>query len=81
MMAVYKFLGTQVALSSANTVGDKPLARVYCSSSGVLTLAYANGTAYANVTLATGEAIIVEKGPTDTLAGTSMVAVPIAYRN
>jgi hypothetical protein len=80
-MAVYKFLGTQIAIGTANTVSNKPLARVYCSSSGVLTLAYANATVYANVTLATGESIIVEKGPTDTLTGANMVAVPIAYRN
>lgn len=80
-MSVYKFLGTQVSLSSANNVGSKPLVRVFCSSSGVLTAAYANGTVYANTTLATGEAVIVEKQPTDTLQGSNMLATPIAYRN
>ena len=80
MAVVYKFKGLQISISSANTVGNSNLARVYCSSSGVLTIANTTST-YANVTLATGESIIVEKATTDTLAGTSMVAVPIAYRN
>lgn len=80
-MAVYKFLGTQISIASANNVGGYPLARVYCSSSGVLTIAFANGTTYANATLATGEALIVEKAYTDTLQGANMTAVPVAYRN
>lgn len=80
-MSVYKFLGTQVSISTANTVGNSPLVRVFCSSSNVLTLAYANGTTYANTTLATGESIVVEKATTDTVAGSSMLAAPIAYRN
>lgn len=80
-MAVYKFLGTQISISSANTVGNSPLLRVFCSSSSTLTLAYANGTTYANATLATGESMIVAKAPTDTVAGSNMVAAPIAYRN
>lgn len=80
-MAVYKFLGPQISISSANNISGLPLARVYAASGGTLTVAYANGTAYANATLATGESIIVEKGATDTLAGTGLVAVPIAYRN
>ena len=80
-MAVYKFTGTQISISSANSVGSSPLIRVFCSSSGVLTLAYANGTTYANATLATGESMIVAKSPTDTVAGSNMLAAPIAYRN
>ena len=80
-MSVYKFLSTQSTISTASNVGSKPLVRIFCSSSSVLTLAYANGTTYANTTLGTGEAIIVEKMPTDTVQGSNMVAVPIAYRN
>jgi hypothetical protein len=80
-MAIYKFLGPQITISSANNISGYPLARVFCSSTAVLTLAYSNGTAYANATLATGEVIIVEKGYTDTLQGSNMTAVPVAYRN
>ncbi|CAB5221135.1 hypothetical protein UFOVP245_79 [uncultured Caudovirales phage] len=80
MSAVVKLTGIQVSIGSANTVANCNLARVYCSSSGVLTLANTTAT-YANVTLATGESMVIEKAPTDTLAGSGMVAVPVAYRN
>jgi len=83
MSTVYKFLGTQVALSSANNVNSSGLIRVINNSAtaGVLTVAYANGTTYANTTLGPNESIIVEKGKTDTLAGSSMLGTPVAYRN
>jgi len=83
MSTVYKFLGTQVALSSANNVGGSGLVRVINNNSavGVLTVAYANGTTYANTTLAAYETMIVEKGKTDSLAGTNLLATPVAYRN
>ena len=80
MSAVYKLLGLQVSIASANTVASTNLARVYCSASGVLTVANTTAT-YANVTLATGESMVIEKATTDTLTGASMVAVPVAYRN
>ena len=80
MPSVIKLLGVQVSIASANTVANTNLARVYCSAAGVLTVANTTAT-YANVTLATGESMVIEKATTDTLAGTSMVAVPVAYRN
>lgn len=80
MPAVYKFKGVQLAITSANTVASSNLVRVFCPSTGVLTIANTTGT-YANVTLATGESIIIEKAVTDTVAGSGMVAAPIAYRN
>lgn len=80
-MSIYKFLGTQISISSANNMGGLPLSRVYATSNGILTVAYANGTTYANASLTAGESIIVEKAATDTLAGSGLVAVPIAYRN
>lgn len=80
MAAVYKLKGLQISIGSANTVANSNLVRVFCSSSGVLTIANTTAT-YANVTLATNESMVVEKAATDTLAGTSMVAVPVAFRN
>jgi hypothetical protein len=80
-MSVYKLLGNEITISSANNVGSSNLVRVFCSSSAVITFAYANGTSYANTTMATSEVAIFAKGNTDTVAGSNMKATPIAYRN
>ena len=81
MAAVYKFKGTEVAITSANTVGNNVLIRVTNgAAAAVLTLANTTAT-YANVTLVANEVIVVEKAVTDTLAGSGMKAVAVAYRN
>ena len=83
MSTVYKFLGTEVSISSANTVNSSKLVRVINTTNAVAVLAVANSTAtYANTTLAPYEAVIVEKANTaDTVAGSGLRAVQIAYRN
>ena len=50
-------------------------------SAAVMTLAYANGTAYANLTVTNTEFVVIEKQPTDTLTGANMLAVPLAYNH
>lgn len=81
MAAVYKFKGTEVAITSANTVGNNVLIRVTNgAATAVLTVANTTAT-YANVTLTASEVIVVEKATTDTLQGTGMRAVAVAYRN
>lgn len=81
MAAVYKFKGTEVAITSANTVGNNVLIRVTNgAAAAVLTIANTTAT-YANVTLVANEVIVVEKAVTDTLAGSGMKAVAVAYRN
>ena len=81
MAAVYKFKGTEVPITSANTVGGSVLVRV-TNGGSVAVLNVANTTAtYANVTLVASEVIVVEKATTDTVTGSGMRAVPIAYRN
>jgi len=81
-MAVYKFLGTELAISSANTVSSAKVVRVVNTSGSVtvLTVANTSGT-YGNTTIAPNEVIIVEKATTDTVAGANLRAAPIAYRN
>lgn len=81
MAAVYKFKGTEVAITSANTVGNNVLIRVTNgAAAAVLTLANTTAT-YANVTLVANEVLVVEKSTTDTLTGSGMKAVAVAYRN
>jgi hypothetical protein len=82
MSAVYKFLGTEVSLSTANTVGANKLVRVFNSNNSVTILTIANTTAtYANTTLAAYESMTVAKDTTDTLFGVNLRATAVAYRN
>lgn len=79
--AVYKFKGLEVGIGTANTVSNTTLIRITNGgSSAVLTVANTTAT-YANVTLVANEVMIVEKASTDTVAGSGMRAVPVAYRN
>lgn len=80
MAEVLKLKGTELSISSANNVGLASAVRVYNdnAASQVLTVAYANGTTYANCTLATKTWIVVQKQPTDTLQGT-LLATPVAF--
>ena len=81
MTAVNKFKGTEISISSANTVGNNVLIRVTNgAAAAVLTIANTTAT-YANVTLVASEVLVVEKATTDTLAGSGMRAVAVAYRN
>ena len=82
MSAVYKFKGTEISIASANTVGTNTnLVRITNGgSSAVLTIANTTAT-YANVTLVASEVIVVEKATTDTVQGSGMRAVQVAYRN
>jgi hypothetical protein len=81
-MAVYKFLGTELAITTANTVSLAKVVRVVNTSGSVTVLTVANTTStYGNTTIAPNEVIIVEKATTDTVAGANLRAAPIAYRN
>lgn len=82
MTTVIKPKGSEVSIGTANTVGDSVLVRVINTGAAAnLTFAYANGTSYANVTVSNTESVVVEKAPSDTLAGANMRAISIAYRN
>lgn len=77
---ILKVLGTQISISSANTVANSNLVRIInTGAAAVLTLANAGGT-YANITISNTESVVIEKATTDTVAGTNMLAVPVAYR-
>lgn len=82
MSAVYKFLGTEVSLTTANTVGANKLVRVFNANNSLTVLAVANNTTtLANTTLAPYESITVVKEPTDTVFGVNLRATAVAYRN
>ena len=81
-MSVYKLLGQEISISSANTVSLSKIVRVVNTTNTITVLQLTNGSANtANTTLAPNEVLIVEKATTDTVAGASLRAAPIAYRN
>lgn len=76
-----KLKGAEVSIATANTVADASTLRVInTGSAAVLNLAYANGTVYANTTVLGSEAVVISKGPTDTVVGANMKAAPVEYR-
>ena len=82
MSAVYKFIGAEIAISSANTVGQNKLVRVTNVANSLTVLTVANTTAtYANVSMTPYESLTVVKETTDTVAGANLRAVAVAYRN
>ena len=82
MSAVYKIIGQEISVSSANTVSLSKLVRVVNTVNTITVLQLTNGSANtANTTLAPNEVIIIEKATTDTVAGANLRAAPIAYRN
>lgn len=73
--------GAEVSIASANNVAEATTVRVInTGSAAVLNLAYANGVVYANTTVLGSEAVVVSKGPTDTVVGANMKAAPVEYR-
>lgn len=82
MSSVYKFLGQEISITSANTVSLAKVIRVTNTANALSVLQLTDGSANtANTTLAPYEVLIVEKNATDTVAGASLKAAPIAYRN
>ena len=82
MASTMKPIGAERSIGSANNVAESKCARVInTGAAAVLNFAYANGTVYANLTVTNTQFVVVEKQPTDTLAGTNMLATPLAFTN
>ena len=82
MSAVYKFIGAEISISSANTVSLSKLVRITNVANAVTVLQLTDGSANtANTTLVPYEVVTIEKATTDTVAGANLRAAPIAYRN
>jgi|LakMenE18May11ns_1017448.scaffolds.fasta_scaffold9377956_2 hypothetical protein len=81
MVDFVKVKGQEIALTTANTVGNSTVVRVYTPSIALLTFTYANTTVYGTYTLGAGLDEVFIKDPTDTItANTAVRAVSIAYR-
>jgi hypothetical protein len=82
-MMIYKFLGQEISINSANSVANSVLVRVVnpTTSNTVLLVQYSNGTTYASGTVLANSDIVVQKNPTDLLIGSNQLASPVAYKN
>jgi hypothetical protein len=81
---IYKVKGNEIAVTSANSVANATCVRLaLATGSAVVTLAYANGTQYANLTVVSSAGdTLIQKSPTDTIAANVAVqAVAIAFRD
>mgnify|MGYP006269652659 CR=1 FL=1 len=81
MSAVYRLIGTEISIATANTVSNSKLVRIVNTSGSATVLTLTNSGVYANTTVGANEILTIEKAPTDTVAGTNLRATPIAYRN
>ena len=79
---ILKLLGIESGISSATAVSNNVLIRVINTGvAGVANVAYANGTVYGSITISNAQYVVINKAPTDTIAGTAnMLAVPVAFR-
>ncbi len=82
MTGIYKPLANEVSIATANNVWNASLVRVINPGATGAVLAIASGgTQYANITLLGNCEVIIKKSANDTLQGTGMSAVPVAYLN
>lgn len=81
MVDFVKVKGQEIALTTANTIGNTTVVRVFAPATAILTFAYANTTVYGTYTLNAGTDEVFVKEPSDTItANVTVRAVSIAYK-
>lgn len=83
MASTTKFLGTEIALSTANNVGLAKLVRLHNTTAATVLITQKSGsTTVATFTMSIGEIVNIMKPAADTLTAASAIkAVSIAYTN
>jgi hypothetical protein len=78
---IIKPLQEEITFTSANTIYDSRLVRVYAAANSVVTIV-STENANTSFTMHQGTVEILEKLPTDTVAGTtSLRCTPVSYKN
>lgn len=81
---VLKLTGPEISVTTANTVADSVLFRVYTPSGGadaLITIKDSGGTTIGSMTQPAGFVEIMEKRATDTVsANTAVKCTPVAYK-
>jgi hypothetical protein len=79
MAETVKLIGTQLSLTTANTVSTASCVRVYASANAVITVANASGT-IGTCTVPGGTVEYFIKQPTDTIAANvAVLATSVAF--
>ena len=83
MANLIKLLGSEIALSTANTVGSAAVVRINNNSGGAVVITRANtGGTIGTCTMNSNEVGYFEKAPADTIASNVAVrAVSVAFRH
>lgn len=80
MMNIIKGLGTQITLTTANTVSNAACVYIAAINAATITVANSGGT-ISSFTIPASEYIFVQKNPTDTVAANVAVfATSAAFR-
>lgn len=78
---VLKLAGPEVSVTTANTVGDCVLFRVFSPTDALITVRDANTAVIGSMTQPAGFVEIMEKRKTDTVeANTTIKCTPVAYK-
>jgi hypothetical protein len=80
-MIILKPQGTEVSLASNTTVANSTLVRVVNTGAAAPLTFAAGGVTYANLTVSNTQYVVVQKAATDTLQGSNMLGVPVAWKN
>lgn len=77
---ILKPLQEEISFTSANTVYDSKLVRIYAAANTVVTIA-SSVNANTSFTMHQGTTEIIEKLPSDTIAGSATLAcTPLSYK-
>lgn len=78
---ILKPLNEEISFTSANTVYDTKLVRIYAAANSVVTL-ISTEAANTSFTMHQGTVEILEKLPNDTIAGTTTLkCTPVSYKS
>jgi len=78
MPSILKLKGAKVDFTTANTVNDSNLVRVYAASASTVTVVGDNAGSFI---MPAGGVTFIEKSASDTIAGTTTLScTPVAYR-
>jgi hypothetical protein len=80
-MMIIKPKDLEMSLTSANTVSDASLVRIYAANAAVITVADSAGANTGSLTVPAGGVVLVEKEPLGTVTSdVSVKAVSVAYK-
>lgn len=78
---IIKPLAEEIEVTTANTVSNSSLVRVFATSTTKVTLRNSSNVVLSSITVIGGEVIVLSKTPTDTLTSAlPVLCVPIAFR-